>query len=102
MHKEIDYTKLRLKIKEMRTLRGYTQEALAESVGCNTSHISNIENNHTKVSVVFCSLKSPIIISSCDYIRRFIICAAIVIINRITYFIIVYQDHSIDIIFLRL
>ena len=53
-------------------------------------------------SAVFCSLKSSIIVSSCYHIRRFIICAAIIIINRVTYFIIVYPDHSIDIIFLRL
>ena len=40
-----------LKIKEIRINRGITQEKLAELVGCNTSHISNIENNHTKVSL---------------------------------------------------
>ena len=48
---------------------------------------------------VFYSLKSSIIVSSCYHIRRFIICAAIVIINRITYFIIVYPNHSINVIF---
>ena len=30
---------------------GLTQDNLAEMVGCNTSHISNIENNHTKASL---------------------------------------------------
>lgn len=51
MQQEIDYEKLGLKIKEIRINRGITQEKLAELVGCNTSHISNIENNHTKVSL---------------------------------------------------
>lgn len=51
MQQEIDYEKLGLKIKEIRVNRGITQDKLAEIVGCNTSHISNIENNHTKVSL---------------------------------------------------
>jgi transcriptional regulator with XRE-family HTH domain len=51
MQQEIDYAKLGLKIKDMRISKGFTQESLAEMVGCNTSHISNIENNHTKVSL---------------------------------------------------
>lgn len=51
MQQEIDYAKLGLKIKDMRISKGFTQESLAEMIGCNTSHISNIENNHTKVSL---------------------------------------------------
>lgn len=51
MQQEIDYGKLGMRIKEMRQRRGLTQDNLAEMVGCNTSHISNIENNHTKVSL---------------------------------------------------
>ena len=51
MRKEVDYRELGLKIKEMRMHRGYTQDALAEMVGCNTSHISNIENCYTKLSL---------------------------------------------------
>lgn len=50
MQQEIDYKMLGLKIKEIRINRGLTQDNLAEMVSCNTSHISNIENNHTKVS----------------------------------------------------
>lgn len=48
---ELRYDKLGLRIKEIRKQKGLTQEQLAEIVGCNTSHISNIENNHTKVSL---------------------------------------------------
>jgi len=48
---EIDYKLLGKKIKIIRLERGMTQEKLAELVGCNTSHISNIENNYTKLSL---------------------------------------------------
>lgn len=51
MKQEINYQKLGLKIKELRINRGLTQDNLADIVGVNTSHISNIENNHTKVSL---------------------------------------------------
>lgn len=51
MEQEIDYAKLGLRIKELRIKKGLTQDNLAELVGCNTSHTSNIENNHTKVSL---------------------------------------------------
>lgn len=51
MQQEINYKELGLKIKQLRQNKGYTQDALAEMVDCNTSHISNIENNHTKVSL---------------------------------------------------
>lgn len=51
MQQELDYGKLGLKIKELRQSKNLTQDALAEMVSCNTSHISNIENNHTKVSI---------------------------------------------------
>lgn len=48
---EIDYAQLGKKIKTVRCNSGLTQENLAELVGCNTSHISNIENNYTKLSL---------------------------------------------------
>ena len=51
MQQELDYAKLGNRIKETRRQKGLTQEKLAESVSCNTSHISNIENNYTKVSL---------------------------------------------------
>ena len=51
MYSELDYVKLGLKIKEIRKENGLTQDALAELVGVNTSHISNTENAHTKVSL---------------------------------------------------
>ena len=51
MLQNIDYALLGLKIKKMRQASGITQEALAEMVSCNTSHISNIENSYTKASL---------------------------------------------------
>lgn len=51
MQQEVDYAKLGMKIKSLRLRKGLTQDNLAEMVSCNTSHISNIENNHTKVSL---------------------------------------------------
>lgn len=51
MQQEVDYGKLGVKIKKARKLKGLTQGKLAEAVSCNTSHISNIENNYTKVSL---------------------------------------------------
>lgn len=68
MHQEIDYQKLGLKIKELRQSKGLTQERLGELVDCNTSHISNIENNHTKVSLnVLLSIANSLN-SSIDYL----------------------------------
>ena len=51
MKKEVDYKVLGARIKEVRLNRGLTQDNLAEMVGCNTSHISNIENSYTKLSL---------------------------------------------------
>ena len=45
----INYEELGLRIKELRIYRKLTQDNLAQMVDINVSHISNIENNHTKV-----------------------------------------------------
>ena len=68
MQQEIDYLKLGLKIKELRQSKGLTQDTLAEMVGCNTSHISNIENNHTKVSLNVLLSISNALHTSIDYL----------------------------------
>lgn len=47
----MDYEILGRRIKEARIDKRMTQEELAQAVDCNVSHISNIENNHTKVSL---------------------------------------------------
>lgn len=51
MTNEINYELLGKRIKELRSKKGLTQQDLAEKIFCNTSHISNIENNYTKVSL---------------------------------------------------
>lgn len=68
MHQEIDYARLGLKIKKVRQNRGYTQDTLAELVSCNTSHISNIENNHTKVSLNVLLAIANALNTSIDYL----------------------------------
>lgn len=68
MQQEIDYAKLGLRIKEIRTSRGLTQEKLAELVSCNTSHISNVENNHTKVSLNVLLAIANTLNTSIDYL----------------------------------
>ncbi len=68
MQREIDYAKLGLKIKEMRLKAGLTQDNLAEMVCCNTSHVSNIENNHTKVSLNVLLAIANALNTSIDYL----------------------------------
>ncbi len=68
MQQELDYAKLGLKIKELRQSRKLTQDYLAEMVSCNTSHISNIENNHTKVSLNVLLAIANALNTSIDYL----------------------------------
>ena len=68
MQQEINYAGLGIKIKEIRQNRGLTQDSVAEIVGCNTSHISNIENNHTKVSLNVLLAIANALDTSIDYL----------------------------------
>lgn len=68
MQQEIDYVKLGLKIKKIRQSKGITQDTLAEIVSCNTSHISNIENFHTKVSLNVLLAIANALDTSIDYL----------------------------------
>ena len=68
MQQEINYKKLGLKIKEIRISKGLTQDTLAEMVSCNTSHISNVENNHTKVSLNVLLAIANALNTSIDYL----------------------------------
>lgn len=49
--KEINFTRIGKKIKEIRLEKGLTQEYVANIADVNTSHISNIENNRVKISL---------------------------------------------------
>lgn len=64
----INYEKLGLRIKETRLNRNLTQENVAYFVGCNVSHISNIENNHTKVSLNVLLAIANALNTSIDYL----------------------------------
>jgi transcriptional regulator with XRE-family HTH domain len=68
MQPTIDYEKLGLRIKSLRIDRNLTQENLAQAVDCNVSHISNIENNHTKVSLNVLLAISNTLNTSIDYL----------------------------------
>ncbi len=64
----INFEKLGQKIKETRISRNLTQENLASAIGINTSHISNIETNKTKVSLNALVLICNALDVSVDYI----------------------------------
>ncbi len=49
--KELDFSQIGQRIKEVRIERQLTQENLAEMTDVNISHISNIETNKVKVSL---------------------------------------------------
>lgn len=68
MQAEVNYKQLGIKIKKMRQSEGLTQDKLAEIVGCNTSHISNIENNYTKVSLNLLLAIANVLNTSIDYL----------------------------------
>ena len=64
----INFEKIGQKIKEVRIARNLTQEYIANTVGINTSHISNIETNKTKVSLNTLVLICKVLDVSVDYI----------------------------------
>lgn len=68
MQQEINYEKLGLRIKAVRQSRNLTQDNLAEMVNCNTSHISNVENAHTKVSLNVLLAIANALNTSIDYL----------------------------------
>ena len=49
--KELNFTDISRRLKEIRLSKGLTQEYVANIADVNTSHISNIENNRVKVSL---------------------------------------------------
>lgn len=55
----IDFQAIGKRLKELRISKGLTQEYIAHMANVNTSHISNIENNHVKVSL-------PTLIGMCN------------------------------------
>ena len=70
MPESIDYKMLGENIRRARLECNLTQEELAEAVSVNTSHISNIENNYTKVSLPTLVSISNALETSVDYLIR--------------------------------
>ena len=70
MSENVDYKLLGENIRSTRLDCRLTQEELAEAVSCNTSHISNIENNYTKVSLPTLVAISNALNTSIDYLIR--------------------------------
>lgn len=64
----IDYEKMGNRIRALRMQRNLTQESLAYMVDVNVSHISNIENAHTKVSLIVLVEIANALDSTVDYL----------------------------------
>ena len=48
---ELDFKKIGLEMKRLRTERSITQEKIARDLGCTVAFISNVENNHAKLNL---------------------------------------------------
>ena len=46
-----DLDKIGMELKRLRTEHSYTQEQIAEDLGCTVSFVSNVENNRTKLNL---------------------------------------------------
>lgn len=49
--KELDYSKIGLRVRQARKSKGYTQETLAGMIGISTPHMSHIETADSKVGL---------------------------------------------------
>ena len=67
---ELNFEKIGKNIRTSRIEQHYTQEYIANKIGVNVSHISNIENNRVKVSlttlVAICNALGPTV----DYVLQ--------------------------------
>ena len=48
---EIDFSKVGLKMKQLRNERGITQEQVARDLDCTVPFVSNVENNRAKLNL---------------------------------------------------
>lgn len=67
---ELNFKEIGKNIRAIRLERHYTQEYIAEKVGVNVSHISNIENNRVKVSLTALVAICKALDTTIDYILR--------------------------------
>lgn len=66
--KELDFGKIGKNIRKCRLEHDFTQEYLANQIGVNVSHISNIENDHVKVSLTALVAICNVLHVTADYI----------------------------------
>ena len=67
---ELNFEEIGKNIRDSRIQRHYTQEYIANKIGVNVSHISNIENNRVKVSLTTLVAICNVLNLSVDYILR--------------------------------
>ncbi len=67
---ELNFEEIGKNIRDTRIQRHYTQEYIANKIGVNVSHISNIENNRVKVSLTTLVAICNVLDLSVDYILR--------------------------------
>ena len=48
---EVDFSKVGLKMKQLRSERGITQEQVAKDLNCTVPFVSNVENNRAKLNL---------------------------------------------------
>ena len=48
---EVDFAKVGLKMKQLRSERGITQEQVAKDLNCTVPFVSNVENNRAKLNL---------------------------------------------------
>ena len=68
--KDIDFSRISSKLKELRIERNLTQEFVAQKADVNTSHICNIENNRVKVSLTTLVAICNVLNLTVDYILK--------------------------------
>lgn len=66
--KELDFSAIGQKLKEVRNSKQLTQEYVANMAGVNVSHISNIETNKVKVSLTLLVSICNILDTTVDFI----------------------------------
>ena len=67
---ELNFEEIGKNIRDSRVQRHYTQEYIANKIGVNVSHISNIENNRVKVSLTTLVAICNVLNLTVDYILK--------------------------------
>lgn len=67
---ELNFEEIGQAIRASRIEQHYTQEYVAEQVGVNVSHISNIENNRVKVSLTTLVAICNVLNLTVDYVLK--------------------------------